>query len=83
MVVPSIYSKDESRTRNPAVFRGITGMVQFDSLDRLVFLPDVSGMKSQPYKETVAEVGGEWDEWTFELDVEMCQDGEVLVITVL
>lgn len=63
-----------------AVFRGITGWALWDEIGRLVFWPDEAGIESQAYRESLAEVGGVWDEWVFEVDVVARQDGWVLVI---
>lgn len=78
----AIQNQDEvdKRTRYRAVFQGVTGWVWWDKVERLVFGPDEAGMVSQAYRDSLVEVGNQWSEWVFEVDVVMCQVGGVRVI---
>jgi hypothetical protein len=74
-------TQNEADKRFEAVLGGIAGQAKVDEeLERVIFWPSKTGRCSQAYLESLAEVGDEWDEWVFEVDIEMRQEGGVVVI---
>lgn len=64
-----------------AEFRGIIGWAHEDGMGRLVFIPDGSSLESSAYQQSVVEVGENWDEWTFETDVQVQRNrGGVMLV---
>ncbi len=81
LILTRIYSINYNvvQKNGRAMFQGITGTCTGDSFGRLVFRPDSNGFSSSAYQQTISEMG-EWDEWTFETDVDLHSKNGVLFI---
>ncbi len=67
--------------REVAIFQGISGQAEVDdAAARVTFWPDEAGMASPAYQQTIAQVGDEWSEWVFEVDVAMRREQGILLI---
>ncbi len=65
----------------PARLLGVRGVSWWDRRrGRRVFVPDEAEMGGEAYQEIAKKVGGEWDEWVFEVDVSVYCCGGVIII---